>query len=252
MGTLFEYEGQYGAAVSAKDEALKAFRELKDNGFWMGEILSGTGHSQAMLGRSDEAQAQLAEALTLSEKLQNKALTAQILNFQGDRLFYVNDASAARPLYEQALQAASKTGDKRLELLSKVNLAKTAIAEGRPQSAVEGLKKLAEESDSLGLKYLSVESTVALAQALIETKRFPQARQELERALAKSEKFGLRALRARSHYLLAVALRSTGNTADASRHIGEARRILEEIRKEAKSDDVVKRADLAPILAEAG
>ena len=128
----------------------------------MGEILSGTGHSQAMLGRSDAAQTQLAEALKLSEKLQNKALTAQILNFQGDRLFYLGDAKGARPLYEQALQTASKTGDKRLELLSKVNLAKTAIAEGRPQSAIEGLKKLAEESDSLGLKYLSVESTVLL------------------------------------------------------------------------------------------
>ena len=252
MGTLFEYEGKYGAAVSAKEEALKAFQELKDSGFWMGEILSGTGHSQAMLGRSDAAQTQLAEALKLSEKLQNKALTAQILNFQGDRLFYLGDARAARPLYEQALQTASKSGDKRLEVLSKVNLAKTAIAEGRPQSAVEGLKKLAEESDSLGLKYLSVESAVLLGQALIEAKRYPQARQELERALAKSEKLGLRALLARSHYLLATTLRSTGNAAEASRHLGEARRILEEIRKEAKTDDVVKRADLAPILAQAG
>ncbi len=252
MGTLFEYEGKYGAAVSAKEDALKAFRELQDSGFWMGEILSGTGHSQAMLGRSDAAQTQLAEALKLSEKLQNKALMAQILNFQGDRLFYLGDAKGARPLYEQALQTASKTGDKRLELLSKVNLAKTAIAEGRPQSAVEGLRKLAEQSDSLGLKSLSVESSVLLGQALIETKRYPQARQELERALAKSEKLGLQALLARSHYLLASALRSTGAAAEASRHLAEARRVLEEIRKEAKSDDVVKRADLAPILAAAG
>ena len=252
MGTLFEYEGKYGAALSAKEDALKAFRELQDSGFWMGEILSGTGHSQAMLGRSDAAQTQLVEALQLAEKLQNKALAAQILNFQGDRLFYLGDAKGARPLYEQALQTASKTGDKRLELLSKVNLAKTAIAEGRPQSAVEGLTKLAEQSDSLGLKSLSVESTVLLGQALIETKRYPQARQELERAVAKSEKLGLQALLARSHYLLASAWRSTGDGAEASRHLAEARRILEEIRKEAKTDDVVKRADLAPILAEAG
>ncbi len=252
MGTLFEYEGKYGAALGAKEDALKAFRELQDGGFWMVEILSGTGHSQAMLGRSEAAQTQLVEALKLAEKLENKALTAQILNFQGDRLFYLGEARAARPLYEQALQAASKTGDKRLELLSKVNLAKTAIAEGRPGSVIEGLTKLAEQSDSLGLKSLSVESTVLLGQALIETKRYPQARQELERALAKSEKLGLQALLARSHYLLASAWRSTGNAADASRHLAEARRILEEIRKEAKTDDVVKRADLAPILAEAG
>jgi serine/threonine protein kinase/tetratricopeptide (TPR) repeat protein len=252
MGTLFEYQGQYGAAVNAKQEALKAFQELKDRGFWMGEILSGTGHALAMLGRSDEAQKQLAEALKLSVKLENKALTAQILNFEGDRLFYRGDAKAAQPLYEQALQAASKTGDRRLELISRVNLAKSAIAQGRPQPAIEGLRKLSDESDSLGLKYLSVESAVYLGQALVETKRYAQAQQELERALAKSERLGLRALLARSHYLLASALRSTGNAADASRHLGEARRLLEEIRKEAKTDDVVKRFDLKPILADTG
>ncbi len=66
MGTLFEYEGQYGAAVNAKEEALKAFQDLKDSGFWMGEILSGTGHSQAMLGqirRGPNAARRSAEAL---------------------------------------------------------------------------------------------------------------------------------------------------------------------------------------------
>jgi eukaryotic-like serine/threonine-protein kinase len=251
MGTLFEYQGQYGAAVDAKEEALKAFQALKDEGFWMGEILSGTGHSEAMIGRSDAAQAQLAEALKISDKLQNKALRAQILNFQGDRLFYVGDVKAARPLYEQALQTASKTGDKRLELLSKVNLAKCAIAERRPQPVIEGLQKLAGESDSLGLKYLSVESTIFLGQALIDAKRYPQARQELERAIAKAEKLGARALLARAHFLLASTLRSPGEAADASRHLAEARRILDEIRKEAKTDAVLNRADLAPILAEA-
>ncbi len=251
MGTLFEYEGKYGAAVSAKEEALKAFRELKDHGFWMGEILSGTGHSQAMIGRTDAAEAQLAEASKLAETLQNHALAAQILNFRGDRFFYLGDVKASRPLYERALQTVAKTGNKRVELLSRVNLVKCSIAEGRYRPAIEGLNKLAEESDSLGLKHLSVECSVYLGQALIEAKQYAQAKQELERALARSEKLGLRALRARSHYLLASALKSTGNAAEAARHFEEARRILEEIRKEAKTDDVVKRADLAPILAEA-
>jgi serine/threonine protein kinase/tetratricopeptide (TPR) repeat protein len=250
MGTLFEYQGKYGAALDAKEEALKAFQALKDQGFWMGEILSGTGHSQAMIGRSDAAREQLAEALKVSDKLQNKALAAQILNFQGDRLFYLGDVKAARPFYERALQTAAKTGDRRLEILSKVNLAKCGTA-GRPQSGIDSLQKLAGDSDSLGLKYLSVESSVLLAQALIDAKRYPQARQELERALGQGEKLGARALQARAHFLLASTLRFTGDTTGSSRHLAEARRILEEIRKEAKTDDVLKRSDLAPILAEA-
>jgi tetratricopeptide (TPR) repeat protein len=251
MGTLFEYQGKYGAAVNAKQEALKAMEELKIKGFWMGEVRSGTGHALALVGRSDDAQKQLEEALNLAGDLQNKALTAQILNFQGDRLFYRGDVKAAQALYEQAREAASKTGDRRLDLLTRVNLAKTAIRGGRPQPAIDALKKLAGESDAVGLKYLSVESTVFLGEALVLAKRYTEARQELERALAKSEKLGLRTLLARSHFLLASALRSTGNAADAARHLGEARRILEEIRKEAGTDDVVKRVDLSPILADA-
>jgi eukaryotic-like serine/threonine-protein kinase len=251
MGTVFEYQGKYGAALDAKEEALKALQALKDEGFWMGEILSGTGHSQAMIGRSDAARAQLVEALKVSEKLQNKALEAQILNYQGDRFFYLGDIKAARPLYDRALQTAAKTGDRRLEMQSKANQAKCAIAHGHSQEAMETLQKLAGESSALGLQYLSVESSVLFGQALIGAKRYPQARQELERALAKGEKLGARALEARAHFLLASALRSTGEAADASRHLAEARRILDEIRKEAKTDDVLKRADLSPILAEA-
>jgi hypothetical protein len=58
---------------------------------------------------------------------------------------------------------------------------------------------------------------------------------------------GLKGLLARSHYLLAIALRSARNEPDAVRHHAEARRVLDEMRKEAGSDDLLKRADLAAI-----
>ena len=31
VGTLFEYQGRYGAALSSKEEAVKTFQELGDN-----------------------------------------------------------------------------------------------------------------------------------------------------------------------------------------------------------------------------
>ena len=73
------------------------------------------------------------------------------------------------------------------------------------------------------------------------------AQQELERAIAQSEKLGLRGLLAKSHYVLANALRLAGNESDASRHVGEARKMVDEIQKEAGSDDVLKRADFRAI-----
>jgi hypothetical protein len=81
-------------------------------------------------------------------------------------------------------------------------------------------------------------------------KNYAQARQELEGVLGKSEKMGLQTALARTHYLLGTALRLSGSSADASRHYGEARRILDAVRKEARSDDLVTRSDLSPIYAE--
>jgi hypothetical protein len=84
----------------------------------------------------------------------------------------------------------------------------------------------------------------------VNSKDYSQARQELNRALARSEKLGLLMLQANSHYLLATALRLVGNGSEASRHYADTHRILDEINKEAKSEALLKRADLAPIYAE--
>ena len=83
--------------------------------------------------------------------------------------------------------------------------------------------------------------------ALLATKDYGGARRELENAAAASEKLGLRVLLAQSRYFLATALRQTGREADASRHATEASKVLEEIRKESGSDDVLKRADIGRI-----
>ena len=109
------------------------------------------------------------------------------------------------------------------------------------------MRGLAQEADALGLKYVSVECSTYLAQALLNTGDHGRARQELERAIAQSEKLGLQGLLARSHYLLASALRLAKNEPEASRHAGEARKLLDEIRKEAGSDDLLKRADFGAI-----
>jgi len=250
VGTLFEYQGRYGAALSSKEEALKTFRDLQDRSFWMAGILAGYGNALALIGRGHEAQKSLEEGLSLARELKNQIRVAQTLNFQGNSFFYGGDFKSAKPLYQQALQVASGTTDRRLILLSKVNLAKVGVKERHPQAAVSTLKGLAQQADSLGLKYLSTECSVYLAEALLDAKDYSRARQELEAALRRSQKLGLRTLLAQSHYLLATVLHRTGNRADASRHYADARRILEEIHKDAGTDIVLKRADLSPILLE--
>ena len=104
---------------------------------------------------------------------------------------------------------------------------------------------MAEEADRSGLKHLSVECLLYQGEALIHSKDYSGAREVLNRSLPNSEKLGLQALLAKGHYLLADALRLGNNQTEASRHYAEAHRLLDEIRKEANNDSVLKRNDLA-------
>jgi hypothetical protein len=74
----------------------------------------------------------------------------------------------------------------------------------------------------------------------------------LEHSIADSQKLGLNVLLAKSHYLLAETLRLTGNQPEAAHRYSEAHRIIDDIYKEAQSEDIAKRADLSRIYQESG
>jgi len=249
MGTIFEYQGRYGAALKSKEEALKTFRELNDRSFWMAEILSGYGNSLSEVGRYDEAQKNLTEAMSLAKELQNKTLVAQILNFQGDTFYYRGDIKAASDLFAQAVTASSADVEKDVVLLSKYNAAKCIVDAKRYQAAVAPLKAVVTEADAVGLKNISTEAKLALADALLNTRQYPAAKKELETAQATSEKLGLQVLQTRRQYLLGRTLELSGSAADASPHFAAAKRILDGIRQESGSDAILKRQDTAPIAA---
>ena len=250
MGTIFEFQGRYGAAVSSKQDAVKAFQELQDRSFWMGAIQGGYGYALALAGRGEEATAYFAQALTLARELKNQALIAETLNFQGDSLFFRGDLKGARRLYEQAAQAATHGNDRSAVLQSNVNLLKVDVKEGAVKSAGARLKSLAQEADTLGLKYLSLEASLDLAEAELGAKDYTHARQDLERTVLRTDKLGLRALSARGQYLLGTALRLSGNENDARLHYKQAISLLEQIAKDPGADKVLQRSDLNSIHTE--
>ncbi len=249
MGTLFGYQGRYGAALSSAADALKTFRETKENDYWLGEILGNYGNALAQVGRSDEAEKIFDEALTVAHGLKNQALIAAVLGYKGDSLSYRGQYKAAGPFYEQALQAASQTTNAQLTLLAKVNLAKLAVKQGRSAAVVNQLRDLSQRADTMGLKYLSIQCSVSLGEALTDAKNYALAQRDLEGAVTRSEKLGLRALLAQSQFLLARTLDRSGHASDASPHYAQARQIAESIQKEANSDAIVNRSDLSPIFA---
>lgn len=250
IGTLFLYQGRYGAAVDAKQDALKAFRELGDRDFWLAEILSSCGDALTQAGRSGEAQKMLDEAMSVARELKNDALVAQIINYQGDIPFYRGDYKSARNLYQQALEIASRAGDSGKVLDSKFDLARLTAKEGPSGAAISALNDLSRQADALGLKYVAVQCSVCTAEAFVDSKDYPRARRGLTAVLANSEKLGLRAVQAKSHYLMATALRLTGSGAEAAGHYRETIRLLEEIRKESGATSILQRPDLNSIYTE--
>jgi tetratricopeptide (TPR) repeat protein len=248
LGVLYEYQGRYGAAIKSHEEAVKILRETKESGFWLGAILGQYGRALSQAGRSADADKILNEALAAARQVGNHAVIAQNLNFRGDAFFYRGEWKQARTFYQQALQTATAGSDRRFTLISRINLAKVATKEVRPSEAVASFSQLAADVDALGLRYLAVESTIYLAEALLKKGDRDRAQGVLEDALSRSERLGAQALLARSHHLLAATFAQAGNEAESRRHDEQARRILQEIQQESKSEAVVKRADLAPIL----
>ena len=249
LGNVFQQQGRLSAALDAEGDALKTMREVQDK-IGTAEMLGGYAASLSLLGRSSEAEKSAGEALALARDVKNQPLVGQNLNVEGDVFFYRGALPEAAARYAQALQVASKTTDRRLGLISKFNLAKVAVKQGRSREAIATLRTLAADADAAGLKHLSVECSVYLGEALADSKDYTRAREELNRALARSEKLGLQMLQAQSHYLLATVLRLSGQTAEASRHYADTQRLLDAMSKEAKTDTFLKRPDLSRIYAD--
>ena len=249
IGTIFDNQGRYGAAIKSKDEALTAFRDLKQRDMWLGEILGGYGNSLALAGRFQDADKLLDEAMTVGRELQNPAVIVQTQRFQADRLFYAGDSRAAAARAAEAVQSASKASDRSLGLLAQASAATVAVSTQPTKALAARLATLAQDADSVGLKSLSVDYSLLRVDALIKLKDYATAREEAGRAVAKADALGLRMLIAKARYLQGTA-RRLSNDSDAPRDYAAALRLLDEIKGEDGNQNVMKRADLSAVYAD--
>ena len=244
IGTVLVSQGRLGAAVSAMQDAVKSYRAAKNYSIEMAVALTSLADTLALAGRGSESGPPLDEAKGIARDLKNATVDSQLLNSRGDVAFYQGDLRSAKIAYQQAAIAASKAKQRDSILLSKMNLARVAIAEGHPQSAINDLRAGIQSAEGLHLKYYAVRSTVDLAQALINTKDYARAREELDVALGQSEKLGLRLETARIHYFFGEILRVSGNSSEAAVQFQQAHNILDDIKKEPGAEHLVDRSDL--------
>ncbi len=249
IGSIFIDQGRFGAALKSEEEAVKALRDLKDRSAVLAEVLIGYGEGLASIGRFKDARQAADEGLALAREFGDQVLIAQGMNALADVAFLENDLKSARSQFEQVVPVANRSNDRYFVLLARANVAKIDAREPRPQRAAATLRSLIQDADQAGLRYLSLECSIDLAEAMMGSGDAAAARRELERVLGRAESLGAQMLTARIHHLLSRALTSGGQKDEASRHAAQARRIIDDIHREAGTDDVLKRADLAAIRA---
>jgi len=94
---------------------------------------------------------------------------------------------------------------------------------------------------------LSLQASLVMGQALAESKSFAQARPVLETVARRAQSDGIRSLLPQAHYWLAVTLKGSGAGAESDAHMQLAKKALQELRSESRSDDILKRSDLKAI-----
>jgi len=249
MAQLFAIQGRYGAALSAQQDAVGYAQQLeRQTGTFLAESRADYASILNQLGRGQEAQKTLDESLATARAAHEDALVAKILNLQGEGFYYQGDFKSARPLFEKSQPLADKAKDRVTSLTARLNLARLTVKEGHASAAVGTLRSLFKEADSLDLKYIATQCSMVLGEALLATGDSSHAQDELAAAVRKSEDLGMKSLLPGGHSLLAQALRKKGAAAEADRHLQQAAQIIEEMRQESKTDALLQRADLKPIL----
>ncbi len=77
LGALFSTQGKYGAALSSLQEALKAYQQANDHTWSMAETQARYGDVLSQVGRFEEGQKQLEDALKLAAEVKNDTVTAE-------------------------------------------------------------------------------------------------------------------------------------------------------------------------------
>ena len=247
LGALFTLQGKYSSALSAYRESLKDFQQTSDYTWLMVEATGGYGNALSEVGRWDEGQKSLEDAVKLAIEVKNDSVLHGVLVELGDSYFYQGDYGSAKQQYEKALQVATKSKSRRRLANSRFDLAKLDVVQGSSASAIPVLKKQVEEFDSLGLKAGWVQSSIYLAEALLATRKPTEAQQELDRTIKVAEKLGLRVEQARAHYLMGQVFDKLGKSNQATPHYREALRILESLSKEDGASHILERSDLRDI-----
>ena len=246
IGVIYGYQARFGAAVDSLQQSVKGFQALGDKSSVPAMSYQGLAQALARAGRPDEATPYLNQAEALAKDLQDPSLAAKVLSTKGQIAMYRGDLAQASTNFQLALQSATRGSDRDALVEAKMDLGRLAVAQGHGSDALSRLRPLVGP-DVTPDRDLALQCSVSLAEALILTKDYAKARQVLQDAATPSERSGMRLRLARIYYLEATASRLGGNSGDAWNQYRQSLTLLNAVRNEPGSENILRRADLKAI-----
>jgi tetratricopeptide (TPR) repeat protein len=247
LGVILRQQGLFLASANATRDAESLVRAGDP---WHVEILARGVASRAMLGDCDRIADAVAKPVQLAKADSRPRLLSSVLQAQGDALMSCGDLTAATAATEEAVAAAAPTNSPVSLLAARVQLAQMRNAAGRAADAMSIASQVAAEARRLKLDPIATGALLELAEAQLAQRKHRDARQSATAALAFADKTKSWPHLARANHALGRALAGLGENGESAKRLAEAKQWVEQIRKEAGTDAVLKGADLARIVSQ--
>jgi tetratricopeptide (TPR) repeat protein len=229
---------------------VKSFRQQGEVSLSMAGSLDDLANAQGRVGELDRAATSVEEVETMQATSKNDGLRAAAMNTRGDLAFYRGDMGKADQAYQSAQQLASRARQRLILMLSKLNLAKLAVATGRYSDALRQLQPLLNEKGTV-TSNLALQIQLETAQAEIGARDYPRATQILDQELITAKRAGMRFALARIYYMMGTAARLNGSAERASEEYREAAQLLDVMRSDPGAENIQHCADFKAMYDEA-
>lgn len=181
--------GQLEAAVHATTEAQRLAKLIRDPGL-ESSVAAELGSQLRQQGRVDEAEIQLATAVTRAEEAGDQTLLPAPLYELAGACWSRGDLASAEQHWRRSLQIASKLGDERAQGLGYNGLAVLAICRGQSLEARRLLEQSVNVFERLGMLAPLVVARANLIELYMNTGILRKALALADRTVAQAEEAG--------------------------------------------------------------
>ncbi len=229
IGILHTELGQYPQALEAFLAAYQLYQNPQHTAHNRAGNLASIGNLYIEMGEFAQAETYCRQALALARSASERIVEVQVMQIIAELAFRRQDYSSASDAYQAVVELSKELGYERALVASLEGLAKTQMAQGKPQTAYQTLSEVLELARSRDWQATALDALLSLGEACLALEDYSGAQAWAQEAMG----LALRSQRKRSvcqaHRLLAQLYRHRGEYPEAIQHLEEHYRLEREV-----------------------